>query len=182
MQLPLLPAYVDGPAEAVEFCRHRRFERFRISGPDDLAGSAHQGGAIQKPIRVMPDGPTPGSLDRAGRDPQRLTTALVLTTVAALVACTPESKSDRPLEEPLPRPAIDWAPRSYVARRAADPIRVDGTLDEAAWRLAPWTEAFPDIEGPSWPAPPLLTRAKVLWNDEALWIGAELGNRTSGAL
>ena len=123
---------------------------------------------------MIQDGTTPGSLDRAARDLQRLATLLVLTTVAALVACTPESTSERPREEPLPRPALDWAPRSYVARRAVDSIRVDGRLDEAAWRLAPWTEAFTDIEGPSRPAPPLLTRAKVLWNDEALWIGAEL--------
>jgi hypothetical protein len=114
------------------------------------------------------------ALYRAERDPRGLATRLILATFAALVGCTPEAAPDRPRDEAPPRPVIDWAPRSYVARPAATPIRVDGKLDDSAWRLAPWTEAFIDIEGSSRPPPPLLTRAKVLWSEEALWIGAEL--------
>jgi len=51
---------------------------------------------------------------------------------------------------------------------------VDGILDEEAWRLAPWTDRFVDIEGEARPLPGLATRAKILWSDEALWIGAEI--------
>jgi len=47
-------------------------------------------------------------------------------------------------------------------------------LSESGWSLAPWTEDFVDIEGPVRPEPHLRTRAKVVWDDQALWIGAEL--------
>lgn len=122
----------------------------------------------------MPDGTSTSWPCHAGRGTERSAILLVLSALAAILACTPESEPDRPREEAPPRPAIDWSPRSYLARRAAGPIQVDGTLDEPAWRMVPWTEAFIDIEGSSRPLPPLLTRAKVLWNEEALWIGAEL--------
>jgi hypothetical protein len=116
-----------------------------------------------------------------------------VAALALFSACSPEVATDRSREEAdatigpdresraevdqpetIPRPGIEWSPRSYVAPRAAGSIRVDGTLDEADWQMAPWTEAFTDIEGPSRPAPEFLTRAKILWSDEALWIGAEL--------
>lgn len=106
--------------------------------------------------------------------------------LASLVCCSGPSDSpgtaahsDRPesislTHEPVPRPAIDWAPRTYVARRAAGTLEVDGKLSEGDWAVAPWTEDFIDIEGPTRPQPHLRTRAKVLWDDRALWIGAEL--------
>lgn len=78
------------------------------------------------------------------------------------------------LDEAPPRPATEWRPRSYDAPRASGPIRADGILDEEAWAAAPWTEPFVDIEGGAKPAPALLTRAKILWDDEVLWIGAEM--------
>ena len=71
-------------------------------------------------------------------------------------------------------PAIEWSPRTYVARRAAGPLAADGKLSENGWADAPWTEDFVDIEGPTRPEPHLRTRAKMLWDDQALWIGAEL--------
>jgi hypothetical protein len=90
----------------------------------------------------------------------------------------PDDRARRPaasyLDEAPPLPAIDWRPRAYDARAAPGPIRVDGILDEEAWRVAPWTDRFVDIEGDARPEPRLATRAKILWNDEALWIGAEI--------
>ena len=35
----------------------------------------------------------------------------------------------------------------YDAPRAAQPVTVDGRMDEAAWQAAPWTPLFVDIEG-----------------------------------
>jgi len=69
-------------------------------------------------------------------------------------------------------PTMD--PLGYVCYRAASPPRIDGRLDDAAWRDAPWTDAFVDIEGAAKPKPPLLTRAKMLWDDTYFYIGAEL--------
>jgi hypothetical protein len=64
--------------------------------------------------------------------------------------------------------------RSYLCRRATRPPKIDGDLDKAFWRDAEWTEDFVDIEGGAKPAPRFRTRAKMLWDDDCLYIGAEL--------
>ena len=65
-------------------------------------------------------------------------------------------------------------PRSYVAHRTAGAIDIDGNLDEPSWQRADWTEPFVDIEGERRPVPSLQTRAKMLWDDEYLYIAADL--------
>ena len=65
-------------------------------------------------------------------------------------------------------------PAHYTCRRAASPIRIDGRLDDAAWTKAQWTAAFVDIEGAKRPKPRFRTRAKMLWDDDYLYIAAEL--------
>jgi hypothetical protein len=65
-------------------------------------------------------------------------------------------------------------PRGYVCYRATSPVTVDGRLDERAWRDAPWTDDFVDIEGDKKPHPTFRTRAKMLWDDTYFYIGAEL--------
>ncbi len=65
-------------------------------------------------------------------------------------------------------------PKSYDCFRAAKPIKVDGKLDDAAWAKAAWTTDFVDIEGAAKPAPRFRTRAKILWDDRYLYVGAEM--------
>ena len=65
-------------------------------------------------------------------------------------------------------------PRSYLCRRTDKPILVDGKLDDPAWAQVPWTEDFVDIQGSLKAAPRLRTRAKLLWDDDYLYIAAEL--------
>lgn len=65
-------------------------------------------------------------------------------------------------------------PRHYICFRATTPIEIDGRLDEPAWNNAPWTDDFVDIEGDAKPKPPLYTRAKMLWDDDYLYIGAQI--------
>ena len=62
----------------------------------------------------------------------------------------------------------------YTALRAPKPIKIDGRLDDAAWSRAPWTSDFVDIEGDSKPKPRFRTRAKMMWDDQYLYICAEL--------
>ena len=62
----------------------------------------------------------------------------------------------------------------YDAVRTSREITIDGNLDEPAWAAAPWTGEFVDILGGDAPAPPLRTRAKILWDDDKLYIGAEM--------
>lgn len=74
---------------------------------------------------------------------------------------------------PDPRPFV--MPRHYVCQKTSDPISVDGKLDEPSWQQAAWTEPFVDIEGCMRPVvPKLTTRAKMLWDDQYFYIGAQL--------
>ena len=65
-------------------------------------------------------------------------------------------------------------PRSYVSYRAPSAPRLDGSLDDPAWRAAPWSEVFVDIEGDRMPAPRFRTRMKMLWDSRYLYVAAEL--------
>lgn len=51
---------------------------------------------------------------------------------------------------------------------------MDGRPSEVAWDKAPWTSDFVDIEGAQKPKPRFRTRAKMLWDDNYLYILAEL--------
>ena len=77
-------------------------------------------------------------------------------------------------EKPLPEPIIDFAPRQYVCYRTDKPLNIDGKMDEANWGEAAFTDYFVDIEGPSKPQPPYKTRAKMLWDDQYLYVLADL--------
>src|SRR5262245_14094530 len=65
-------------------------------------------------------------------------------------------------------------PKGYVCHRAATPPAIDGKLDDAAWRNAPWTDDFVDIEGDLRPRPRFRTRAKMLWDDHFFYVAAEM--------
>ncbi|HSM17115.1 MAG TPA: carbohydrate-binding family 9-like protein [Gemmatimonadales bacterium] len=102
--------------------------------------------------------------------------AWILAAAAGVVACNDRAEI-RPGNLPgddLPVPAIDWDPERYVAYRTPAPLQIDGRLDEPAWEAAAWTADFVDIEGPLGSVPRFRTRAKLLWDDASLYIGAFL--------
>ncbi len=68
----------------------------------------------------------------------------------------------------------DIVPRGYVAYRASTPLVIDGKTDERAWLDAPQTELFVDIEGEDHPRPRYATRARMLWDDDFLYVSAHL--------
>lgn len=65
-------------------------------------------------------------------------------------------------------------PLRYDCRHTTGPIHIDGKLDDAAWKQAEWTSDFVDIEGAVKPKPRFRTRAKMLWDENYLYIAAEL--------
>jgi len=68
-----------------------------------------------------------------------------------------------------------WNPEHYACFHGDAAPVIDGRLDEAAWQRAPWTTDFVDIEGEQRPVPPRYrTRARLLWDADALYIAAEL--------
>jgi hypothetical protein len=69
---------------------------------------------------------------------------------------------------------LEDQPKTYDCYHAAKAIIVDGKLDDIDWASAPWTTDFVDIEGASKPTPSFRTRAKILWDENYLYVGAEL--------
>jgi hypothetical protein len=70
----------------------------------------------------------------------------------------------------VPPPAY----KGYVCYQTSQPPVIDGRLDDAEWKSAAWTDSFEDIEGVAKPLPRFKTRAKMLWDDKYLYVGAEL--------
>ena len=96
-----------------------------------------------------------------------LTTALVVGNLAPIPVQGHENSEHR-----IARPYV--APKGYVCYRADSPIQIDGVLDEADWQNAAWTDDFVDIEVDRKPQPRFRTRAKMLWDDQFLYIAAEM--------
>ena len=65
-------------------------------------------------------------------------------------------------------------PRGYAALHCPKAPTIDGDITEDAWKAAPWSEDFADIEGDAKPKPTYRTRMKMLWDEKALYIAAEL--------
>ncbi|HEX2962141.1 MAG TPA: carbohydrate-binding family 9-like protein [Ignavibacteriales bacterium] len=83
--------------------------------------------------------------------------------------------SYKPLfSQKIAEPKIPFSPRHYVCFRTDVKMNIDGNLYEQSWQKAPWTEAFVDVEGGEKPAPKFRTRAKMLWDDNFLYVAAEL--------
>lgn len=71
-------------------------------------------------------------------------------------------------------PRIGFEPPVYWCRRAEGELVPDGDLEKDFWKNAPFTELFSDIEGRDVKPPRCRTRAKMLWDDRNLYIGAVL--------
>ena len=78
-----------------------------------------------------------------------------------------------PAADPPPELLAAPHPKGYVCYRARTPITIDGKHDDV-WNDAPWSEEFTDIEGDRKPKPRHKTRMKMLHDDDALYIFAEL--------
>jgi len=65
-------------------------------------------------------------------------------------------------------------PRRYLCRRVNRPIAIDGSLSDPGWSDLAWTENFVDITGAPELRPRFRTRLKMTWDDDFLYVGAEL--------
>lgn len=75
----------------------------------------------------------------------------------------------------IPTPNVPkFAPPVYMCRRTSEKPILDGDLEKPFWKNAEWTEDFADIEGDIRPKPRMRTRAKMLWDGETVYFGAEL--------
>lgn len=65
-------------------------------------------------------------------------------------------------------------PLSYMAPYTKQAPNIDGDINDEVWQNVPWTDLFQDIEGNQKPQPYYETRAKIIWDDERLYVAAEL--------
>ncbi len=115
------------------------------------------------------------ALHRALTSNHRLTVpgGLRVATCLLVVACTQAWSG-------FAGPRTNWermaaiVPKGYVCYHTTKPMEIDGRLDEPDWQHAAWTDDFQDIEGASKARPRFRTHAKLLWDDEYLYVGAEL--------
>lgn len=68
-------------------------------------------------------------------------------------------------------------PPGYVCYRTTSKIKIDGKLNEKDWQQAPSTAPFVDISGDGFPIPIMSTTAKMLWDDDYLYISAILDEK-----
>ncbi|MCK4537315.1 MAG: carbohydrate-binding family 9-like protein [Candidatus Krumholzibacteria bacterium] len=107
-------------------------------------------------------------------------TALTLIAAILIIAGCGDGKREPRYKKisdgTFPVPSIEFEPRRYLCRRTAEPIIIDGRLDDDPWKMkwVEWTQAFTDIEGPEKDEPGLRTRARMLWDEDYLYIGAEM--------
>lgn len=65
-------------------------------------------------------------------------------------------------------------PKGYVCYRTDQKIEIDGNLNEEVWARAPYTSSFKDIEGDLKADPHYDTKVKMVYDDDCLYIAAEL--------
>lgn len=103
----------------------------------------------------------------------------ILTLILAsliLFACEQEKKKEK-AEKNIKysqMKKLKFSPERYVVYKTPKPLKIDGMANEEAWKKAKFTKKFVDIEGDIKPAPKFETRAKMLWDDQYLYVYAEL--------
>jgi len=108
----------------------------------------------------------------------RLSASVFLAALCALASCQDTAYAPWPLE------MVPGTVRQYSCRYTSRPPVINGLLEEDewdsnqeavvknAWKNAPWSEAFLDIQGSNAPAPRYATWMKMLWDQKNLYIAA----------
>ena len=84
-------------------------------------------------------------------------------------------KGNFKVKEPIIAPLC---PQYRCFHAETKPGRLDGDLTKPFWQIGEWIDEFHDIEGDSRPKPAKKTRVKLLWDEEALYVGAQLTDDT----
>src|SRR5687767_4890464 len=91
----------------------------------------------------------------------------MLATPAGAQSTVQIQVGDGPVTASSPRPMTRAGTRSGE-------IRIDGRIDEAAWRSAPVTTGFVQSEPGEGTPPSRDTEVRILFDDEALYVGARM--------
>lgn len=88
-----------------------------------------------------------------------------------LFAC---KENKEPLLKADPGLKIPFDPQTYLCMKSPRPVVVDGEINDADWEDAPWSSSFVDIEGELKPLPTWDGRVKMLWDENYLYVAAEI--------
>jgi hypothetical protein len=105
---------------------------------------------------------------------------IIALVFAALLLCgcghdkPLKSTGHYPLPGKIPVPATSFKPEHYICYRTSSEIIIDGQITDSEWSQAPWSNPFTDIEGDLKPKPLHDTRIRMLWDDNYLYVAAEL--------
>ena len=94
-----------------------------------------------------------------------------IAAIAALMYVIPSMAGDGLLQKYKQRLST---PRHYVCYRTNEKIKIDGRLNERSWQKAKETESFVDISGEGFPKPIYDTKARLMWDDDYLYVSAVL--------
>ena len=64
--------------------------------------------------------------------------------------------------------------KEYDCYKSPEKLIINGDVYKEAWKSVPWSDFFIDIEGDTMPTPYFQTRMKLLWDDEYLYVAAEM--------
>ena len=67
---------------------------------------------------------------------------------------------------------MDITPNKYIAYKAIEAIKVDGSDNDVSWSKAKWSQRFIDIEGVK--IPKYNTQVKMLWDENYFYILAKM--------
>lgn len=95
----------------------------------------------------------------------------ILTLATVLTALLPTSAQQSITERFAQRLTL---PPYYICQRTTQQMTIDGQLDEEVWGKAAETAPFADISGEGFHTPKFTTRARMLWDDDCLYIAAVL--------
>lgn len=94
-----------------------------------------------------------------------------LLLILALLGATTAAQGQSLLER---YQRVLTTPRSYVCYRTLGNLKIDGKLNESSWQKAASTDEFEDISGEGFAKPKHSTTAKMLWDDNYLYVGATM--------
>lgn len=99
--------------------------------------------------------------------PDRASTALVALALGAALLQAPAADA-------FDAPTGPWEPSAYACPRLSRALVIDGNLGDAAWETASWSDAFTDIRGDRAAPPRHLTRVRMGWDADYLYVAAKL--------
>ena len=95
---------------------------------------------------------------------------ILLSTICTLLLASPSQGQQNIAQFE----ALQSIPQTYAVVKTGKPVEIDGKATEEDWQNTAWTNLFVDIQGKQLPDPAYKTQVKMLWDDEYLYVYAQM--------